>query len=119
MKQKLMRLAVILGVVALLIGVGLIPCMATATDECDSELVLDNKDPGTWQRIDDDREGILEFCPSGPTFVFGFAASGLEPNVDYSLIYYADKPDRFDAEQWGGNNPGAILGTGSAMRTSR
>jgi hypothetical protein len=38
--------------------------------------------------------------------------SNLE-DVEYSLIYYADTEDRFN--DWGGDNPGAIIATGTTV----
>jgi hypothetical protein len=70
-------------------------------------LHLDNKDPITWQPITGDGiSGILEYCPSGPTFDFVFDGQGLDPSADYSLIYYADP--------WPGDNPGALIDSGKS-----
>jgi len=73
-------------------------------------LVLENKD-ASWNVIDDDRVASLIYTPEGETFDYALFGMCLEPNTEYSLIYYADKPDRFD--NWGGNNPGALIATGA------
>lgn len=53
-------------------------------------LLMDNKDAG-WNRTPGDGTyGILAFPASIPIFVYEFIGRGLEPNTDYSLIYYAD-----------------------------
>jgi len=51
----------------------------------------------------------LEFKTVNPTFDYTLTATGLQIDTDYSLIYYADKPDRF--VDWGGNNPGKLIAT--------
>jgi len=71
-----------------------------------SKLKLDNKNVD-WKPISDEREGNLEYSIVGDEFKYKFEAEGLTPNTEYSLIYYADKPDRF--VDWGGNNPGALI----------
>ncbi|MCK5040180.1 MAG: YncE family protein [Candidatus Aenigmarchaeota archaeon] len=43
----------------------------------------------------------------GPEFEYELTANGLQTNTEYSLIYYADEPDRFN--NWGGDNPGALI----------
>ncbi len=64
-----------------------------------SKLKLNNKD-ANWKEINDEREGNLEYNIVGDEFKYKFEATGLIPNTDYSLIYYADKPERF--VEWGG-----------------
>lgn len=54
-----------------------------------------------WDRIDDEIEGELYYFITGNEFGHHFEAQGLE-EVEYSLIYYAD--------DWPGNNPGALIG---------
>lgn len=75
--------------------------------------ILIEKNSVTWQPVTDGAVGLLLYDPVGSQFEYVFEAYGLEPNTSYRLIYYADfTPDRFD--QWGGNNPGALLGTFTA-----
>ena len=78
------------------------------------KIVLDNKDDctpsGAWSLTStDDTGGLLKYYLDGSTFDYEFNATGLTPGIDYSLIYYADQPDRF--VDWGGNNPGVLIGT--------
>jgi len=72
-------------------------------------LTLENKDTTTWEIINDDIQGILNYNMVGTTFDYDFTATGLKPETEYCLIYYADFDPRFD--MWGGNNPGALIGT--------
>ncbi|OYT61191.1 hypothetical protein B6U81_03565 [Thermoplasmatales archaeon ex4484_30] len=68
----------------------------------ESQLLLENKD-SQWNIIwGNGRYGVLFFNNSGPKFYYQFKAQGLNPDTDYSLIYYADP--------WPGNNPGAFIG---------
>lgn len=72
---------------------------------------LENKD-GNWNPIADDTYADVTFELVGEEFVYTLEAVGLTPETQYVLIYYADFDDRFN--QWGGNNPGALLGTFTA-----
>ncbi len=75
-------------------------------------LILENKDPAdAWNIIDDNRVATLIYNPRGNNFNYALIGSGLEPNTEYSLIYYADKAERFT--YWGGDNPGALIGIGT------
>lgn len=69
-----------------------------------ASISLENKDTaGDWNIIDDDDIfGTLVYVTSGPTFDYTLTAQGLQPNTNYSLIYYADP--------WPGNNPGKFIG---------
>ncbi|MCK4734578.1 MAG: hypothetical protein KAT65_19135, partial [Methanophagales archaeon] len=77
-------------------------------------LYSENKDPGDWQPIIDEMSGILGYNPSGPTFDFFFYGQGLELITDYSLIYYADYNRTSSPHLWGGDNPGALIATGTS-----
>lgn len=73
-------------------------------------LILENKDTD-WNVINNDnRVATLIYNPSGSNFNYALIGSGLEPDTEYSLIYYADYADRFN--KWGGDNPGALIGSG-------
>jgi len=75
----------------------------------DSSLTLENKD-SSWQPITGDGiQAILQYNSVGQEFEYSLSATGLASSTNYSLIYYADKPNRF--ENWGGNNPGALIAT--------
>lgn len=76
-------------------------------------LVLENKDT-SWNVVDeDDIDATLIYTTNNGNCLFGFYLDGTlaQLNTEYSLIYYADKPDRFN--DWGGNNPGALIATGT------
>lgn len=72
-------------------------------------LILDNKNPQDWTRISDNTLGTLTYETSGSEFEYTFEAKGLLVDGSYSLIYYADQQNRFT--NWGGNSPGAVIGT--------
>ena len=72
-----------------------------------SSVVLENKNTTTWQPIADDIQGILTYKLVGSEFEFEFEAEGLANETNYSLIYYADRQDRF--VNFGGDNPGALI----------
>lgn len=72
-------------------------------------LVLDNKETTGWTRISDTMIGTLTYGTVGDSFNYSFVASGLQSNVNYSLVYYADQQTRF--VNWNGSNPGAVIAT--------
>jgi len=79
-------------------------------------LALENKEDfgpdGAWSVIEGDGiSGLLKYYLDGNEFTYEFEATGLQVSTAYSLIYYADKPDRF--VNWGGNNPGALIAEGT------
>jgi hypothetical protein len=77
---------------------------------------LENKDPSTWAILgNDNMEADVTFGLVGEKFAYTLEATGLQPSVKYVLIYYADQQNRF--VNWGGNNPGALLGTFTADST--
>ena len=92
-------------ILLLLMALLLIPASVSAITY-NSTTVLDNKDTTTWARITDGRLGTLNYNSSGPTFDFSFTASGVEASIAYSLIYFANP--------YPGNNPGALIGTGTS-----
>ena len=72
----------------------------------DSSVILENKDIN-WDVVVDGVNATIDYKYASSEFewhAYGTAAVG----SNYSLIYYADKPDRFN--EWGGNNPGAFIG---------
>jgi hypothetical protein len=75
------------------------------------KLILVEKNPSTWEVVEGGASGTLCFDIVDDEFTFKFSACGLEPYTEYSLIYYADKYNRF--VNWGGDNPGAHIMTGS------
>ncbi len=73
-----------------------------------STVKLENKDSSDWSIKDsDDMEGTLTYNLVSNVFEYEFEAQGLEHEDDYSLVYYADRQDRFD--DYGGDNPGALI----------
>lgn len=89
----------------LVISVMALPMLVSAVTY-DSSTELDNKNTTTWAKIPDGRLGELSYKASGPTFDFLFTATGMEAEVAYSLIYYANP--------YPGNNPGLLIGTGTS-----
>jgi hypothetical protein len=64
-------------------------------------------DPTWWTPVlYDGIYGILTYDCKGAQFRYSFEGYGLSDGVDYSLIYYADP--------YPGNNPGALIGSGTA-----
>ena len=74
----------------------------------DSSVVLENKD-SNWGVIIDDISATIEYNSVGEEFAWHASGTATLPNTEYSLIYYADYPHRFN--KWGGDNPGALIGT--------
>jgi hypothetical protein len=72
-----------------------------------SSVDLRKKD-ANWS-ITGDAIGTLTYQLNANTFNYDFTASNLTPETSYSLIYYADKQERMT--NWGGDNPGSLLGT--------
>ena len=76
-----------------------------------STLELTTKNTSTWQP-EGSGKATLTYELAASTFNYQLEAEGLTPTIDYSLIYYADKQDRF--VDWGGDNPGALIATFTA-----
>lgn len=55
-----------------------------------AHLYLHEKDPDTWEIVEDGAWGKMKYNMSGDEFDFVFNGHGLEPEVDYTLIYYPD-----------------------------
>ncbi len=71
------------------------------------ELALENKD-GSWNLITTDAtKATLVYELETTSFNYELEAEGLSAATEYSLIYYADKQDRF--VNYGGDNPGALI----------
>lgn len=72
-----------------------------------STLVLENKNTD-WEIQDADGiKATLTYNLVANDFEYKLEASELDISTDYSLVYYADKQDRF--VDYGGNNPGALI----------
>jgi len=70
-----------------------------------SSVELSSKD-ANWN-VTSAMKATLTYELISSAFNYELEATGLTPSTDYSLIYYADKPNRF--VEWGGNNPGALI----------
>lgn len=70
-----------------------------------SSVELSSKD-SSWD-VTPDMKATLTYELISSAFNYELEATGLTASTNYSLIYYADKPDRF--VEWGGNNPGARI----------
>ena len=55
-----------------------------------AHLYLYEKDPDTWDIVPGGAWGKMKYNLSGPTFDYVFNGHRLEPNTDYSLIYYIE-----------------------------
>lgn len=67
------------------------------------QYLMENKD-SSWNIIEDDIFGVLDYDIEAPTFNYQFQGYGLNPTIDFCLIYYADG--------YPGNNPGAYIDHG-------
>lgn len=77
-----------------------------------STLILENKNISTWALLDSDGiKATLTYELESDDFNYEFEAvgEGLLLETSYSLIYYADKQNRF--VDGGGDNPGALIAT--------
>jgi len=70
-----------------------------------SSVELSSKDTN-WAIIPGGK-ATLTYELAASTFNYEFEATVLTPGESYSLIYYADEPNRF--VDWGGNNPGRLI----------
>ncbi|MCK5285864.1 MAG: hypothetical protein KAJ58_01405 [Candidatus Pacebacteria bacterium] len=72
-----------------------------------SSVDLVQKDTDTWEALENDVTATVTYELASAEFNYELEAEGLDSGENYSLIYYADKQDRF--ENWGGDNPGALI----------
>jgi hypothetical protein len=104
MKGKFLRNGLIIGLLLVILA-GLIPTMSVMADNgpwgginvFDKDLswaALYAKDTTTWINISQGARGQLLYINEGPQFCFSFTADKLDHNTGYSLIYYADTPNR-------------------------
>jgi len=61
-----------------------------AAGKPNAELYLYEKNPSTWEIVEDGARGKLRYNLSGAEFEYGFNGHGLEANTNYSLIYYPE-----------------------------
>jgi len=91
LKKIVLSLVVALTVVALLAA----PVVAAgksgpAGKSNIGHLYLYEKDPGSWEIVEDGAWGKMKYNLSGESFDFVFNGHELEPGTDYTLIYYPD-----------------------------
>ena len=55
-----------------------------------AHLSLVEKDPTSWEIVEDGAWGKMTYTFSGPSFDFVFNGHSLEPGSEYTLIYYPD-----------------------------
>ena len=89
MKKYLILVLIVLLISALSVGV-----LAGKTGQAGksniAHLYLHEKDPDTWDIVPDGAWGKMKYNMSGDEFDFVFNGHGLEPGLDYTLIYYPD-----------------------------
>ena len=89
MKKYLILVLIVLVIGALTAGV-----LAGKTGQAGksniAHLYLHEKDPDTWEIIEDGAWGKMKYNLSGETFDFVFNGHGLEPGLHYHIIYYPD-----------------------------
>ena len=61
-----------------------------------------------WEIVEGGAWAKMNYSLSGSEFEYLFNGHRLDPSTDYSLIYYAD--------DWPGNNPGALIAAGTTNR---
>ncbi|MHC4574573.1 MAG: hypothetical protein ACYS76_10655 [Planctomycetota bacterium] len=100
--MKSMRAKVIFCAIVLSVTLVVLPVIARgptrpAGKSNVGHLYLVEKVPsGEWPVVEDGAWGKMKYNLSGSTFDFVFNGHGLEPDTDYTLIYYPDK----DGNPW-------------------
>ena len=89
MKKYLILVLIVLLISALSVGV-----LAGKTGQAGksniAHLYLHEKDPGTWEIVEDGAWGKMKYNLSGLEFDFVFNGHGLVEGTEYTLIYYPD-----------------------------
>ncbi|MHC4912022.1 MAG: hypothetical protein ACYTE5_03345 [Planctomycetota bacterium] len=82
---------VLLTIVAVLIAMAVVPVIAAKEGRPNATHVrLFEKDPDTWEIVEDGAWGKMKYKAAGPEFRFVFNGHALVPGEDYTLIYYPD-----------------------------
>ena len=89
MKKYLILVLIVLLIGALSVGV-LANKHGQAGKSEIAHLYLYEKDPDTWEIVEDGAWGKMKYNLSGDEFDFVFNGHGLEIGLDYILIYYPD-----------------------------
>jgi len=85
-----MKKYLILVLIALIIGALFAGVLAAPAGKSNiAHLYLYEKD-ASWEIVPDGAWGKMKYNQSGSTFDFVFNGHGLEPGLDYTLIYYPD-----------------------------
>ena len=116
MKTKTIAFLVIAAVVmsTAVVGMAMAAKEGQAGKSNVAHLYLYEKDPSDWSIVEDGAWGKMKYNLEGPEFDFVFNGHELEPNRDYSLIYYADYNRTSSPKLWGGDNPGALIANGTS-----
>ena len=85
--MKKVMLPVVTGTVLISLVAG---SAVMASGKSNADLYLYEKDPSTWQIVEDGARGKLRYNLYGTEFEYGFNGHGLESYTDYSLIYYPE-----------------------------
>jgi hypothetical protein len=89
-----MKKYLILVLIVLLIGALSVGVLAGKTGQAGksniAHLYLYEKDPNTWEIVEDGAWGKMKYNLSGATFDFVFNGHGLAEGTEYTLIYYPD-----------------------------
>ena len=102
------RIMLVLAVVALAVALGAAPVLAKGPNGPSGKsdmghLYLFEKDPATWEVMEDGAWGKMNYRCNEEGFSFVFNGHGLEPGDEYELINYVDP--------WPGNDS-LLLGSG-------
>jgi len=87
---------VMLGVIALAVGLMVLPAKSdgpsgpSGKSNIGHVYLYEKVLAGTWEIIEGGAWGKMKYILSGDSFVFVFNGHGLEPEQEYTLIYYPD-----------------------------
>lgn len=106
--KKILAIATVMAVMvsALMVSRGLAQKNGPAGKSNTAHLYLYEKDPTTWDIVDEGAWGKMKYGLSGSMFQFVFNGHNLNPDSDYTLLYYPDP--------WPGNG---LICLGSALAT--
>lgn len=104
--KKLLAILMVLVISVMVIPTSVMAVGGDGGDSSMGTLILDNKNPETWQRMTDGKYGIFTYNSIGNTLDWGLHVQGLDVSTGYSLIYYANP--------YPGNFPGALIWSGTS-----
>jgi len=111
LRKKLLSGLVFFGVLASLLAVSMVFARGPhgqAGKSNIAHLYLYEKDPSTWEIVEDGAWGKMKYNLAGSEFEFVFNGHGLQSDTEYALIYYVDQENPF--VNWG--KIGAVISTG-------